>query len=298
MHWWEMQRSNFYRCLAAALTADSLTFGFAVLTLVFAVTMLLGQLLLTATVRHGSWNLPIYFVVIGGLLAPILEINTALAVSGAGWLCSGLVNLKSMIRGMCLAISLRLGMILPALGVSLLPAQATLFAVCLLVSAIFVAPGIWLLCELRRQATREAGARQEADRLARAIAKLPRRTFKGQPTASLECAICLTEFEDGQQLITLPCKHEFKEECILKWLHGASEAPHPPSTSSGAASSTSAPPLTPAAAPPAGPSPSRSPSANTSTCPLCKMPIIGRDGVDLSRPNDPASQHRVSPQVC
>jgi len=34
-----------------------------------------------------------------------------------------------------------------------------------------------------------------------------------------ECSICLSAYEHGDTLITLPhCKHEFHSECILEWL--------------------------------------------------------------------------------
>ncbi|XP_010534170.1 PREDICTED: E3 ubiquitin protein ligase RIE1 [Tarenaya hassleriana] len=33
-----------------------------------------------------------------------------------------------------------------------------------------------------------------------------------------ECCICLSSYEDGVELITLPCNHHFHSTCIVKWL--------------------------------------------------------------------------------
>ncbi|XP_062221687.1 uncharacterized protein LOC133921006 [Phragmites australis] len=33
-----------------------------------------------------------------------------------------------------------------------------------------------------------------------------------------QCHICLTGYEDGEQIRTLPCKHEFHMQCVDKWL--------------------------------------------------------------------------------
>ncbi|KAE8768918.1 ring-H2 zinc finger protein [Hordeum vulgare] len=40
-------------------------------------------------------------------------------------------------------------------------------------------------------------------------------------TAVLECVVCLSEFEDGDQLRLLPnCSHTFHPDCIREWLAG------------------------------------------------------------------------------
>lgn len=33
-----------------------------------------------------------------------------------------------------------------------------------------------------------------------------------------ECCICLSQYEDGVDLHTLPCNHHFHANCIVKWL--------------------------------------------------------------------------------
>jgi hypothetical protein len=32
------------------------------------------------------------------------------------------------------------------------------------------------------------------------------------------CAVCMGDFEAGQQIQRLPCKHEFHADCIQQWL--------------------------------------------------------------------------------
>lgn len=36
------------------------------------------------------------------------------------------------------------------------------------------------------------------------------------------CAVCLGDFEVGQELQRLPCKHEYHAECIQQWLTSSS----------------------------------------------------------------------------
>ena len=37
------------------------------------------------------------------------------------------------------------------------------------------------------------------------------------------CSICLEKFDDNH--VTLPCKHHYHENCIMKWLDGKSDCP-------------------------------------------------------------------------
>ncbi|KAE8709843.1 transcription factor bHLH96-like [Hibiscus syriacus] len=53
-------------------------------------------------------------------------------------------------------------------------------------------------------------------------------TFKGVKTgkATLECAICLNEFEDEETLRLIPrCSHLFHHDCIDAWLYAHSTCP-------------------------------------------------------------------------
>ncbi|KAK9949697.1 hypothetical protein M0R45_005214 [Rubus argutus] len=36
--------------------------------------------------------------------------------------------------------------------------------------------------------------------------------------ATSECSVCLSEFEDGEKIRQLKCKHRFHKDCVDKWL--------------------------------------------------------------------------------
>ena len=40
-----------------------------------------------------------------------------------------------------------------------------------------------------------------------------------------ECAVCLTEFEEGDEVRVLPCGHIFHLDCCDKWLLGSGRGP-------------------------------------------------------------------------
>jgi hypothetical protein len=40
----------------------------------------------------------------------------------------------------------------------------------------------------------------------------------GGPDVGESCAICLSEYEEGEELRVLPCKHSFRRECIDAWI--------------------------------------------------------------------------------
>lgn len=53
------------------------------------------------------------------------------------------------------------------------------------------------------------------------IASLPSSNYKAQSTQEAEtdlCVICRLDYEDGDALTTLPCKHAYHTECINNWL--------------------------------------------------------------------------------
>jgi hypothetical protein len=41
---------------------------------------------------------------------------------------------------------------------------------------------------------------------------------KALPTAKKDCVICLEEFKNGDDVITLPCLHIYHKTCITDWL--------------------------------------------------------------------------------
>merc|ERR1712224_575908 len=39
------------------------------------------------------------------------------------------------------------------------------------------------------------------------------------------CSICLCEYEEGDKLVALPCKHVFREDCITSWTANHTRCP-------------------------------------------------------------------------
>lgn len=44
---------------------------------------------------------------------------------------------------------------------------------------------------------------------------------------TVDCPICISEFQDGDVCRELECKHAFHKNCLEKWLHGGSRATCP-----------------------------------------------------------------------
>ncbi|KAK1396270.1 RING-type E3 ubiquitin transferase [Heracleum sosnowskyi] len=58
------------------------------------------------------------------------------------------------------------------------------------------------------------------------IRSIPTHRYIKGNRQSAECAVCLGEFEDNQELRTLPkCKHSFHVDCIDMWLYSHPSCP-------------------------------------------------------------------------
>ncbi|KAH7277105.1 hypothetical protein KP509_39G034600 [Ceratopteris richardii] len=51
-----------------------------------------------------------------------------------------------------------------------------------------------------------------------AIAALPYSTFSHESSTEDPCVICRFDYEEGDALLTLPCKHQYHADCIKNWL--------------------------------------------------------------------------------
>ncbi|KAF7056273.1 hypothetical protein CFC21_063696 [Triticum aestivum] len=45
-------------------------------------------------------------------------------------------------------------------------------------------------------------------------------------TRELDCAVCLEDFQDGDELRTMPCSHSFHRCCIFRWLEISRVCPY------------------------------------------------------------------------
>ncbi|XP_076920805.1 E3 ubiquitin protein ligase RIE1-like [Bidens hawaiensis] len=50
-------------------------------------------------------------------------------------------------------------------------------------------------------------------------------TVRFLQTEDADCCICLCDYEDGEQLLLLPCNHHFHSTCIRKWLRLKASCP-------------------------------------------------------------------------
>lgn len=97
--------------------------------------------------------------------------------------------------------------------------QMIMMTLCLLVGACFVI----MVCTRKPQSLQVTPSKEEQDAVHKraAIEALPTRTLStdenGGDGEIIECSICLSDFERGQILVMLPCRHEFHHECILQW---------------------------------------------------------------------------------
>ena len=61
----------------------------------------------------------------------------------------------------------------------------------------------------------------------RILERLPRESYsrEGTESESSECVICITVFEEGEEIRVLPCKHVFHITCVDTWFESHSSCP-------------------------------------------------------------------------
>ncbi|RWR89867.1 E3 ubiquitin-protein ligase ATL59-like protein [Cinnamomum micranthum f. kanehirae] len=58
--------------------------------------------------------------------------------------------------------------------------------------------------------------------------QLPLNRFgNGSKWESMECAVCLHEFKEGEEMTELKCKHAFHKDCLNRWLQHNERALYP-----------------------------------------------------------------------
>ena len=77
----------------------------------------------------------------------------------------------------------------------------------------------------------EAQSQQAPPAAARVLATLPKRRWsaaknaRSESQAADECAICLTAYQEGDEMSLLPCKHELHTQCLTPWLKQTNSCP-------------------------------------------------------------------------
>ncbi|CAL5020048.1 unnamed protein product [Urochloa decumbens] len=97
-------------------------------------------------------------------------------------------------------------------------ARASISRIVMLTEALFE-----VLDEIHRQPASLSLSMVSVQAPESVVNSLPCKSYKKLETPQSsddmeQCHICLTEYEEGEQIRTLPCKHEFHLQCVDKWL--------------------------------------------------------------------------------
>ena len=57
------------------------------------------------------------------------------------------------------------------------------------------------------------------------ISELPTYTFNPSQHSSEKCSVCLSDLQEGEQVMKLRCFHTFHKDCITDWLVRKAECP-------------------------------------------------------------------------
>lgn len=218
--------------------------------------------------------------------------------------------------------------ILPAIENTAWSVMAVSFISLLAVTAVLTTFLFVRRYRLRHLGSRLLLLRDSLGMSAREVKALPIVIFKcvgdGQGTSET-CAICLEDYETGEKLRVLPCRHDFHAACVDQWLttrrpfcpvckrdaHSKSQEP-PPSESTPLLASSAPPvpvpaaPVTPATAPAASPSPTHcrdlEAGSQSSASPVGSPEPLAFHSAPpenfLSNSNDRTSGQRSPEQLC
>jgi len=57
------------------------------------------------------------------------------------------------------------------------------------------------------------------------LSSLPTTSYSAAKATHTQCCICLMDYEEGEQIVTLPCLHPFHQECAMRWLERSTKCP-------------------------------------------------------------------------
>ena len=82
----------------------------------------------------------------------------------------------------------------------------------------FCTQGLWELAERLGEVRRRGISEDQLNQLPTLKFKSPNVEAAATGAGSTQCQICLVDFENGDCLRCIPCKHDFHKDCIDEWL--------------------------------------------------------------------------------